>query len=219
MLDPDIKRRMAAGMRAGPDERVPATLAARLQAQVEAACLPADVMAGFAPAVQLAALTTLAAREDGLDPAWAVDVFLAGYARALGKPVLSLETPELQLALLRGDPETAPAQWAQALQQLEQGRVRPMLVRVAQVWADGREDELTRFEQWCECADTALDRASLKRLLDDRNPPLADRIDALHAGGQRVFAAVGALHMVGPLGLPALMRERGFIVERMAFAP
>ncbi len=58
-----------------------------------------------------------------------------------------------------------------------------MLLRIARVWEQGRDDELARYEQWCDCADTEADRAALKRLLDDRNPALADRIDALHAPG------------------------------------
>jgi len=48
---------------------------------------------------------------------------------------------------------------------------------------------------------------------------LADRIDALHMQGKRVLAAVGALHMTGNKGLPKLMAERGFSVERIGFAP
>jgi uncharacterized protein YbaP (TraB family) len=218
MLDPDIQRRLAAGMLADPDEHLSATLTARLRAQLQSACLPLEVMARLAPTVQLAALTTLAARWDGLDPAFAIDSFLAGYARALGKAVLSLETPELQIALLKGDAQSAQVMLEHGLGQLEQGQVRPMLVRISQVWDQGRFDELTRYEEWCGCADTEDDRASLKRLLDERNPPLADRIDALHAAGQRVFAAIGALHMVGPLGLPALLAQRGYTVQRIEFA-
>lgn len=216
VLDPDIQRRLAAGMLADPAERLPDALLARLRAQLRAACLP-PTMAQLAPAVQLAALTTLAARRDGLDPAYAIDVFLAGTARAMGKPVVSLESPELQLALLKGDPATVQQMLEQGLEQLERGQARPMLVRVAKVWADGRVDELGRYAQWCDCAQTEFDRAVLKRLLDDRNPQLAERIDALHASGQRVFAAVGALHMVGPAGLPALLAQRGYTVQRIHF--
>ena len=71
------------------------------------------------------------------------------------------------------------------------------------------------YERWCECAKTADDRALLAALNDERNPALAERIDALHREGQRVFAAVGALHMTGPQALPALLRARGFTVERV----
>jgi len=38
-------------------------------------------------------------------------------------------------------------------------------------------------------------------------------------GGKQVFAAVGSLHMIGPMGLPALMAQRGYRVERVEFTP
>jgi len=34
-----------------------------------------------------------------------------------------------------------------------------------------------------------------------------------------VFAAVGSLHMIGGLGLPALLQERGYKVVRVDFKP
>ncbi|MEO8123512.1 MAG: TraB/GumN family protein [Burkholderiales bacterium] len=215
--DADIQRQLAEGMRAKPGEAVPKALEARLQAQLAAQCLPPAAMAQLSPMVQLAALTTLAARADGLDPAFAIDSFLATIARVLGKQVVSLETPEAQLALIRGDPKTADERLDSGLADLEQGKVRPMLLRVASIWDEGRADELARYEAWCDCADTEAERAELKRLLDDRNPPLAERIARLHAGGQRVFAAVGSLHMFGPQGLPQLLAQRGFEVRRIEF--
>ena len=63
----------------------------------------------------------------------------------------------------------------------------------------------------------AEDRAFLRRVNDERNLGLAERIDTLHGAGQRVFAAVGALHMTGPQALPALMVQRGYAVERIVF--
>ena len=85
--------------------------------------------------------------------------------------------------------------------------------RIASVWAAGDHQQLAKYEDWCECRKTPEEQVAMKRLLDDRNPALADGIDALHSSGRRVFAAVGSLHMVGPLGLPALLGERGFKVE------
>jgi len=59
----------------------------------------------------------------------------------------------------------------------------------------------------------------MRRMLDERNPGLANGIDAIHASGKTVFAAVGSLHMIGKLGLPALLSERGYKVERVDFKP
>jgi uncharacterized protein len=218
LLDPDIQRRLALAMAADPADRLPDALAARLNAQFDAACLGRNPMRALAPEIQLVMLATLAARVDGLDPAYAMDGVLAAFARAQGKPVASLESPEMQAALLRGDPATAHASMADTLGQLEQGRVRSMLVRVARLWDEGQADELAAYAQWCQCAETEADRALLKRLLDDRNGPLAERIAARHAAGQRVFAAVGTLHLVGPTGLPAQLAARGFVVRRVEFA-
>jgi uncharacterized protein YbaP (TraB family) len=53
----------------------------------------------------------------------------------------------------------------------------------------------------------------MKRLLEDRNPKLADRIEALHESGKNVFAAVGTLHMFGSNGLPTLLKIHGYHIE------
>jgi uncharacterized protein YbaP (TraB family) len=52
-----------------------------------------------------------------------------------------------------------------------------------------------------------------QRLLDQRNVQMAQKIDALHQEGKRVFVAVGALHMAGKAALPKLMQERGYSVS------
>jgi hypothetical protein len=83
---------------------------------------------------------------------------------------------------------------------------------LADVWARSDADKLARYSEWCDCLRTPAEQRLIKRLLDDRNPGLADGIERLHAGGKGVFAAVGALHMIGPQGLPTLMASRGFVV-------
>jgi uncharacterized protein len=104
-----------------------------------------------------------------------------------------------------------------ALDDLDADRTRPMLNRLAQIWAKGDHDQLAHYTDWCGCVRTPAEQLVMKRLLDDRNPALADKIDALHRSGRNVFAAVGSLHMVGPNGLPALLAARGYKVERGEF--
>lgn len=64
---------------------------------------------------------------------------------------------------------------------------------------------------------TPVERKAIKRLLDERNPALAQRIDALHRNGSQIFAAVGSMHLFGPAGLPTLMEKKGYKVERVTF--
>ncbi|RRD57179.1 TraB/GumN family protein [Comamonadaceae bacterium OH2545_COT-014] len=87
--------------------------------------------------------------------------------------------------------------------------------QLADAWAHGDLARLERYPEWCQCMDTEADRARMARLLQARNGPMAERFAALHAEGQRVFLAVGALHMTGPQGMPALLRARGFSVRRV----
>jgi uncharacterized protein len=191
----------------------------RLARQVAAACLEPGALDGQHPVLRAVTLALLAARWEGLDAGFGQEVALAGAARSRKLPVLSLETVELQMAsLIPSDPSQAAEMLVQTLDQLESGAARRVAARLAETWARGRLDELAQYEHWCECITSDDDRAFLRRLNDERNPALADRIDALHQEGRRVFAAVGALHMTGPQALPTLMAQRGYAVEKIGFA-
>jgi uncharacterized protein YbaP (TraB family) len=219
VLDPDIQRRLAASIGSQKKEPLPPALVKRIERQMKAQCADAEIFARFAPEFQVATLSVMAARRDGLDPAHAIDLVLAVLARQFGKPVASLETPEMQVQALQMPSQAETIDFvSSSLDDLESGRTRPMLNHIAKVWIDGNFAELARFESWCNCVDTATERAAMKRMLDDRNPQLAAAIDILHSSGTRVFAAVGSLHMIGPRGLPALLRQRGYRVEQSDFA-
>ena len=56
------------------------------------------------------------------------------------------------------------------LDDLDAGRAGPVLAHMAAAWTAGDLAELERYARWCDCLDTAAERASMKRLLDDRNP-------------------------------------------------
>lgn len=218
LLDPDVQRRLASSMAGQRREPLPPALTRRIERQLKAQCADAESFARLDPEIQVASLSVMAARRDGLDPANAIDLVLAVLAREFGKPVASLETPETQIQALQMPSRTETIDFvSSSLDDLEAGRTRPMLNRIAKVWTDGNHAELARFESWCNCVDTAAERAAMKRMLDDRNPELASAIDKLHSGGSRVFAAVGSLHMVGANGLPSLLRQLGYRVEQGDF--
>ncbi len=219
MMDGDINRRLQAAMAAAPRHALPEAVAKRLQAQVRRACLSNEVAQGMSPEMLLNTLIMLAARREGLDAMYGIDTLYAGVARRLRKPTRSLETPEEQLALIQGRTPAETLKLVEpALVELEGSKLTETLQRLTSDWAQSNFDDLSKYPQWCDCADTSFDADLQKRMLDDRNAVMAKKIDALHAGGQRVFAAVGSLHMIGPKGLPALMAARGYQVERVLFS-
>ena len=180
---------------------------------------PRRLLSLLPPALQAATLGALAGRRDGLDPAWSIDAMLAARARAADLRVVSLETLATQLAALQGPRGEQSLRFVErTLDSLDSGQAAPQVQRMAEVWATGDLAALERWPEWCDCMNDAGDRALMRRLLDDRNAAMADRIDALHREGGPVLAAVGALHMVGPQGLPARLVARGYRVERVLFA-
>ena len=219
LLDPAMMATLQTAAAPKPEQALPAALDARLRAQLALACLPAALLDALSPVMAATTLVVLSARREGLDPSYGIDPVVSVIGRRLAKPVVSLETAEMQIKLLQGEtPQESQDSVTQILDALEADQARPMMLRLSRMWADSRLDELDSYAQWCDCLKTALEREFMQRALDDRNGPLAERIAALHSGGQAVFAAVGSLHMTGPQGLPSLLRQRGFQVDVVAFA-
>jgi uncharacterized protein YbaP (TraB family) len=165
--------------------------------------------------LQLSTLTLMEARRDGFDVLFGQDLMLLARAKADGRPVQSLESVEEQLAALAPTDAELPAVVDGTLRQLQRGRMRAPLRKLAEAWSRGDLKTLAAYPRWCGCADSPAERAWLKRVNDDRNVELAARVDALHGAGQRLLVAVGALHMSGPQALTRLLAQRGFTVEAL----
>ena len=218
IMDPDIQSRMTAGMAALPRTALPDTLNKRMRLQAKQHCVPFETIADSSAEIQVVTLTIMAGRREGLEAAYAIDAVLAGIGHSAKKEVVSLETPELQLHLLKmKNPRETLSFVQDSLVGLESGRSMKMIKRIASVWSAADFNEMDHFSEWCECLKTRSEREWMKRALDDRNPALAENIDILHNSGKQVFAAVGSLHMFGQNGLPALLAKRGYRVEKVLF--
>ncbi len=217
-FDPAIQAGLRGGGAGAAALQLPAALSERLARQIDRACLPAQALAGMHPMMQAMTAMIVDAARDGLQVGYGQEFALAGYARARQLRTVSLETPERQMAaLIPSDAAAAERHLAATLDQLDSGLARRVLARLAQAWEGGDLATVAGYEQWCECVETAEDRAMLTALNDERNPAMAERIESLHREGQRLFVAVGALHMTGAKALPELLRARGFRVERVDF--
>ena len=216
--DPELARVFATPADPARAQRVAAGLRPRIEKLATRSCLPGEQVAQMRPMLQLAMLSLSEARRDGFHPELGVDAVLWGLARSQGKPVVALETPALQLAALTPVSEADErAILERSVQDLESGESRPLLTRMLQAWAQGDAAALESYPQWCRCMDTPAERRFLQQMNDDRNEQIAGKLVALHAGGQRFFAAVGALHMTGPKALNLLLRSQGFQVQRVPF--
>jgi uncharacterized protein len=221
ILDPAIQNQMSDPSRFGYKPfALPPPLQKRMQAAARKVCAPAAQFATLHPMIQWITVSLLDARFSDLEISYGTEIFLSGFARGAKKPVESLESAELQMrALLAGEPRELIAAIDHGIALYETGKARAVTRRMIDAWASGNLGDLQDYQRWCECATTDAERKSLQKLNDERNPGLAAGIDRLMAGGKTVFAAVGALHMIGPKALPRQMQEMGYQVERVSFDP
>jgi uncharacterized protein YbaP (TraB family) len=139
-----------------------------------------------------------------------MDVALVSEARAWGVPVLELDSMQQQLDAFTSMPrDAALAMLRELLASPERasGELRAIVDAYASTDA---ERQLTRLvEQMARRTPVFAEY-----LLFRRTRRWADALAGpLGAGG--VFVAVGAGHLVGPQGLPALLARRGFEVRRV----
>lgn len=135
-----------------------------------------------------------------------------GVDRALlvaGKPVVGLESFAAQFAIFDGLEE---ADQRVLLQELAREAANDNQEReLADAWMRGDTARLEAEDRRGILADPEL-RAEL---LVNRNRAWVGRIVPLVESNRRPFVAVGASHMVGPDGLPAILAAQGFTVRRM----
>lgn len=217
MTDPATLEKLVQLSRQGAGQ-IPESFKSRFKAQLDKVCMPETAMNEMNPLLLLTTVEMLIGRESGLETAYGAEFVLIGYASAANKEIVPLETPEAQMAsIIPPGGVVGNAELDDYLQQLESGNSQELMQKLTTIWSRGELAELSRYESWCHCMDTPIQRAEMKKMLDDRNGPLAGAIDTLHLQGKPVFAAVGALHMVGGNGLPALLAGKGYTVTQVEF--
>lgn len=193
------------------------TLSARLDEHGRAALADAARKIGADPAALDRARPWLAALQisygyaiqQGHDPNAGVEMVLAAEARAAGKPIGFLETPEQQLRTLADLSPEDELRFLQAtLRQLE--AQDDQLDELDAAWVRGDTEALFRVidPQMKEAG-----RAAYDALLTRRNAAWADEIARRLEGSGDVFIAVGAAHLIGPDSVVAMLRARGIAVE------
>lgn len=156
-----------------------------------------------------AALTlSLAVESDeGYDNANGADKALL--AKAGKRPVVGLETIEGQLGVFDALP--APAQRALLDSVVAETTDKQESARLIKAWSDGDMAAMDREAHGGMLADERLRGP----LLVQRNRAWAAAVERMMREGHHPFVAVGAAHVAGIDGLPALLGARGFTVKRV----
>ncbi len=162
----------------------------------------------FATTETWAVALMLAQATSGEDSGDGVESKLAQLAR--GKPVVELEGVRLQLGTFDTLPEADQRDLLGAVL-ADADTAADDTRKLAGDWRTGRVDAIAAETRKGLLADPEL----RKVLLVDRNIAWVAKIEALLKAGRRPFVAVGAAHVSGRDGLPALLARRGWAVRRI----
>lgn len=146
----------------------------------------------------------------GFNPEYGIENHLADMAADDGKPVIGLETVRQQLEFLDG--MSLAAQRALLLQSLEESaEIEQVMDELVRAWRYG-DIEYLEAEMLGEMQDyPELYRA----IVADRNRNWIAAIEAYTQEEDDYLVVVGALHLIGEGGVPALLEERGYDVIQM----
>lgn len=189
---------------------------ARLDARLDALDIPRAAMRPLKPWMVALTLTMRSVHQDGFEPEFATDLHLIGLARAYDKTVAELESIDAQLGLFDAlAPDEQRAFLNETLDALESDERKDETRDLVDAWLAGDARALDRQSR--ESMRRSPRSASWMRdkLFTERNQRMAARIDRMLTEGRRPFVAVGALHLTGEDGLPALLKKRGYRVRSL----
>ncbi len=175
----------------------------------EDAGVPLEALAMFEPWFAGLTVSVMALQAHGYDAQHGVEQIIQAEARDAGVPTCGLETLDGQLGLLDGLPDTLQKEiLMQAIE--EAGSIETLIEPMLDAWRSGDESGLEQsleddFEGYPELAEALIYR---------RNERWAGQVSKMLEDDEDVLVVVGAMHLVGDRGLPALLAGRGYRVAR-----
>jgi hypothetical protein len=214
MLDPAAQMKiLSRGMLPG-DQSLdkllsPATLALVRKATGDLGAAGGPLMR-FKPWMLAVALQGMELQKAGFDPELGLDKHFYDAAIEAGKSVQGLETADYQISVFDGmTMEQQDRMLAQTLREL--ATELASVGKLADAWKAGDAATVERIVQ----AELKAEPLIYQRLLVDRNKNWLPKIEALFGRSGRALVVVGAAHLVGPDGVVAMLRAKGYTVEQL----
>lgn len=191
-------------------------LAQRTLATLARAGLPLQAVQHMRPWMLAMALTVQEYGHHGYRTDLAVDSHLASTVRAHGGQVVELESADRQMSLFSQLTEAEQAEFlADTLRELDDAALSRKLDLLVNAWRHADSTGFATALADMRQNDSFATRFTLKTLLQQRNPGLANGVADLLRQHDRAVAAIGILHLVGPDSVPHLLKKKGLQVKQL----
>jgi uncharacterized protein YbaP (TraB family) len=193
----------------------PDTLA-RLDQALKKVGLSSESYMQMKPWVVADEIMMLALAQAGYDPKQGIEEYLLKLATQQKKQIVGLETIDFQFSLFSRLTDKDQDQFLkEVIDDNGDDKTRKDTDELADAWYRADADKLARLARDELSEKTVTAEFTQRVLLDQRNPGMATKIEGLLKHDKVTFVGVGLLHLIGDKGVPALLRQRGYAVERV----
>jgi len=173
-------------------------------------------MARFKPWLVANLLLNVELERNGYHRSEGVEQVLLANAQRRRAPVAELESADYQLALYDTmDDVEAERYLRECLRDLADGSALRRSRAVIEAFDSGDARSLDALLAASTGGGSAVADFTRRTLLGRRNPEMAFHIERLMRDNSVIFIGVGLLHLLGANGLPQLLAQRGYLVERV----
>ncbi|MEO7496255.1 MAG: TraB/GumN family protein [Massilia sp.] len=161
-------------------------------------------------------LMGLELQRNGFERQHGLESHLLADAQARGSAVAELESADYQLGLFDTLGEADGERYLrESLQDLADGNSLKKAKHLINAWSSGDPVAIDELITEATTGDTVVSSFTRRTLLDRRNPEMVSHIVQLMGDSKVTFVGVGVLHLLGEHGLPQLLSQRGYQVERI----
>ncbi len=176
--------------------------------------IPLDMLSKTEPWYAAMTIEIMMLDRIGFDPTLGIEMYMMSKAKDDGKRIDGFETVEEQIQFLDG--MSIQAQRDMLMSTLtESVKLREMMDELIDAWRHG---DVAYLESGM-LDDLAKHEELNKALVTDRNKRWVDRIETLLDDDDDYLIVVGALHLIGPDGVPKQLERSGYRVQQLSEPP
>jgi uncharacterized protein YbaP (TraB family) len=173
--------------------------------------VPPDAFFKYRPWMVGLTVVMLPMLKAGMDPENGMDMYFLH--KAGDKRIEQLEDAAFQIKLFSSFPDKdADHTVLHALVQAKESNA--MLAKLETYWGRGEATKIDELMASMSADDDADEKALSRRLREDRNPHMTERLEKCLQSGEKCFMVVGAAHTVGNEGIVKQLQAHGYRVEQ-----
>jgi uncharacterized protein YbaP (TraB family) len=186
----------------------------KIDAYVEKSNAPAIGINQMKPWLLSMTVTELEMKKMGFDENEGIDIHFLKEAKDNTKEVLELESIEFQLNLLSGlDDELQEKMLLSTLEEMD--NMKTDLPRMVQLWQKGDAKGLEELVNKVGAKHPEY-KTLMKKILDDRNVGMVEKIEGYLKTKDIHFVVVGSAHLCGEKGIVKALEGKKYKVEQIA---